>query len=394
MKTLNLFLAVIILLLFLSCEKDHSQSTEEMLFSIEELSLLNVAGAMSEALKEKEVQDFVLREALLQQNGEYEFLYALAKDKEVMDGVTFADVLERYDLENDGEYYYKEIVHTAPLLSIFVYMPEYGKLSSNTELDLKVFANTVEDDLNNDEMIPNFLNGSMSMQKSGIVPEFPTVVIKENERIITNMHESKLEAKLLGSTEGIEFLSIISGVAIPFDEKLHGQSHENDNVHSRTWQRELHPYKWDGVERILFKENLENWFTGGPELRINFQNLGDLQLTKPYNLSASQKNDWVLVDSKFFIWGQEPGIPDRVRYHFSESDGNADNGKFSISTPVKLLLPPFTVGVTPTYTFGDNQDDLYGECVEYYHEWVQLGGGWGNHDVVSGNFEAWMNIYE
>lgn len=144
---------------------------------------------------------------------------------------------------------------------------------------------------------------------------------------------------------------------------------------------------------MLFKHCLENWFTGGPELRISAQTVNNLSITQPWDLPASDKNDWVLIDAQFVIWSEEPGLPSRMKYAFTEADGTKDHGKFELGLSAEVTVPFGSIEVSPKYTFGNNKDDLYGECFEYYSEWVDP-TTWGNDHNIGSNFICWMNIIE
>lgn len=284
----------------------------------------------------------------------------------------------------------------APLLSFYIFVPNYGELKGNAALSNYIFANTVIDDLDENAEIPFYIAGKEIFQSVNIIPSEPTVVIKENERIIAKQIDDKseiyLETIFLGSVLDNDFHKIKSKEAIPFE--IYQEIMKEGSIESRSCQRDLYDFEWDGVQRVLFHEALENWFTGGPELRISCQTVNNLATTQAWNLPYSDNHDWVLIDAQFFIWSEEEGNPNRVKYHFSEADGTSDTGKFKLSLSAEVDIPFIgSVKFSPEYTFGNESDDLYGECLEYYCEWVDP-TTWGNDHQVGSDFICWMNIIQ
>jgi hypothetical protein len=378
-----------------SCNKDSLDNINLTTKEKSKEAILNFSITFSKVLANKDVQKFVIENSSLKQNGEYEFIYALAKDQEISKGTTFVKVLDNADSERDLKYYDIDIIQDNPLLSIFVFIPTNVKFSSEIKLSDKIYANIIDDDLDKETKIPYFINGNLEKQSINIIPDLPSIVVKENERVMAtkngNIKTTKLPTVEIGSVNQYVFDKVVSKKAIPYKEYIKN-SVKSKGTESRSVQRDLYPNQWDGVQRVLFHHSLETWFTGGPELRISAQTVNNLAITQPWDLAASEEHDWVLIDAQFVIWSQEPGLPSRMKYAFTEADGTCDCGKFELGLSASIKTSSKdSIKLSPKYTFGDTKDDLYGECLEYYSEWVDP-NTWGNDHQVGSNFICWMNI--
>lgn len=188
------------------------------------------------------VSQFLLDHALLKQNGEYEFLYALAKDEKVSNNLSLAQLLDKYDDLNDLEYYENTLVNDNPLLSIFFYVPNGVELSENITISSKIFANTLDDDLDVNGKIPFYVDGTKDYQSSVKIPQNITIVIKDNERIVVteseNSNDYYLPIEFIGSDGYFSFHKVISKKAIPYDEYIGSIRDKNNSVQERTVQRD------------------------------------------------------------------------------------------------------------------------------------------------------------
>lgn len=192
-----LTIGFIVSLLFLcfSCndlnEELYDNSTEEMLtpYNVgkKELDLSHdfvlFSKILSKAVYEnKDLRKFIKSEALKKIDQDFDVFYSFVKNDIVSDNLTFRDVLISY---SDDEASFQDLEKRLPLLTIYV-----------PELPSDFNAET----WNADEEIPSifplvYVNDSLIFFKNGkeeyslpfnFIPALPTLVIKNNERIIQN----------------------------------------------------------------------------------------------------------------------------------------------------------------------------------------------------------------
>ena len=130
----------------------------------------------------EEVRSLIKEEALKQIDFDYDVLYCLIKDKQLKNGVTLEEYLEKYLTSDELKCIHKQL----PTLTLFVpTLPEnsFSVHSWNTIDELPAVAVKVSD--NNDVKI-YYGNGETEVFPADIIPGFPVVVVKENERIVRN----------------------------------------------------------------------------------------------------------------------------------------------------------------------------------------------------------------
>ena len=135
---------------------------------------------LSKAVYENsELREFLKDEASVKFDKDYDVFYPFAKDKEVVDGITFRDYLLKYTSEST----LAEIENELPLLNILV--PDWEWLGA---FSIKSW-NTDDDDVlvaydNPEETHPVYLNGEkIGELLQGEYPEAPTLIVKNNERM-------------------------------------------------------------------------------------------------------------------------------------------------------------------------------------------------------------------
>ena len=167
----------------------------------------------------EEVRSLIKEEALKQIDFDYDFLYCLIKDKQLKNGVTLEEYLEKYLTSDELKCIHKQL----PTLTLFVpTLPEnsFSVHSWNTIDELPAVAVKVSD--NNDVKI-YYGNGETEVFPADIIPGFPVVVVKENERIVRN-------GEILSKTvsENIEETNLI------FVDEIFNNLHGKDLVNTKT----------------------------------------------------------------------------------------------------------------------------------------------------------------
>lgn len=167
----------------------------------------------------EEVRSLIKEEALKQIDFDYDVLYCLIKDKQLKNGVTLEEYLEKYLTSDELKCIHKQL----PPLTLFVpTLPEnsFSVHSWNTIDELPAVAVKVSD--NNDVKI-YYGNGETEVFPADIIPGFPVVVVKENERIVRN-------GEILSKTvsENIEETNLI------FVDEIFNNLHGKDLVNTKT----------------------------------------------------------------------------------------------------------------------------------------------------------------
>ena len=188
----------------------------------------------------EEVRSLIKEEALKQIDFDYDVLYCLIKDKQLKNGVTLEEYLEKYLTSDELKCIHKQL----PTLTLFVpTLPEnsFSVHSWNTIDELPAVAVKVSD--NNDVKI-YYGNGETEVFPADIIPGFPVVVVKENERIVRN-------GEILSKTvsENIEETNLIFVDEI--FNNLHGKALVNTKTRANRPDRPVPLPKVDNPEDYL-----------------------------------------------------------------------------------------------------------------------------------------------
>lgn len=147
------------------------------------------AKTLAKALTSRDVRSFLRRESLNMFDNDYDVLYALIRDKELGDGVTFEDALSSYA---DSKEHFKRVVDEEPLLTIYV--PELAKWDAmRWNLDKEVPIVAVRDEHREKSSTKVFAfdkEGTVSSWSYNVEPNVPILVIKDNERVLVDNEKS------------------------------------------------------------------------------------------------------------------------------------------------------------------------------------------------------------
>lgn len=181
-------LFLIPLLIAFGCEKqgnvelNGSNSVDKSVVNVQSdsVALSNFAQLLSRAINEEEaLRSFIKEEALKQYDNDYDVFYAWVKDKKVTEEQTFEQILEKYDDHN----VLQSCVKSVPKITILV--PDWEWLDA---FSVKTW-NTSENDVmvgyaQNGASHHLFMNGKTLVLEAGEFPEQPTLIVKNNERMV------------------------------------------------------------------------------------------------------------------------------------------------------------------------------------------------------------------
>lgn len=146
---------------------------------------------LSKALKEsKDLRDFIKAEALKQVTGDYDVVYQSVKNKNVLNAEgrgtnaqTLRDILLPF-FENEAKLV--EIENALPFLTIFVPDLQGGSFSAvNWDTAIQIPFVGIRSYESDDVKIIKYTGEAQILDKQ-YMPDFPVVVIKDNERLISN----------------------------------------------------------------------------------------------------------------------------------------------------------------------------------------------------------------
>ena len=140
--------------------------------------------ALAKSLNEKNVRDFLKAEAQKQYDGDYDILYAMVKDRKLANGETFEQTLTRLSGSDQARNWSANL----PLLTIFV--PELSTFSSEswnttTQIPDVAIDNSHLADKNGGKLTAFNTSLQEFTLDAKQAPTKPTLVIKENERIVS-----------------------------------------------------------------------------------------------------------------------------------------------------------------------------------------------------------------
>lgn len=191
MKKNNLFVFLILSVFTItsSCKKQQSGvagTDPEKLGMAKDNNLENklfFAKTLAKALeKEPALRVFIKNESLKKFDKDYDVFYQMVKDNQI-DNETFEQKILKYSSSQDS---FMNSINSLPLLTILVpELPEFDANRWNTNTEIPAVAVAPKNGANKEKVIAFYASNGMFEIPVGLLPSFPTVVVKENERIIT-----------------------------------------------------------------------------------------------------------------------------------------------------------------------------------------------------------------
>lgn len=190
MKSIKKSLLFVLLLFGAACSKESESivSSSNLISNTESLGVYekHFSEILSKAIYDSEpMRSFIKNEAIKQFDNDFDVLYGMVKDKVVVEGRSFREILLQYC---DSESQLEEIENALPLLNILV--PDVSWLSSDgfsannwdTE-DNEIVVTYREGNCNNEY----FGNGEVVCElDENQIPAFPFLVVKNNERMMVS----------------------------------------------------------------------------------------------------------------------------------------------------------------------------------------------------------------
>lgn len=182
----NLNVLLVLLTLFSACQKitgdKEPASIQPSINLSSQESKFYFAKTLAKALEnESDLRDFIKRDGLKMFDNEYDVFYQMVKNSIVSSSETFYDKVVKYAGSKDT---LDAAIKDLPLLTIFVpELPEFTPQSWEVSSQIPVVAVEPEHPYSKDS-IRIFSASQVWNIPHGIIPGFPTLVIKDNERVI------------------------------------------------------------------------------------------------------------------------------------------------------------------------------------------------------------------
>lgn len=182
------FLFICMAIIVWSCQQENViQSNSPNLLENAKTACLTLKKNFSSAFVKvlstnEEVRTLIKNEALKQFDFDYDVLYQLIKDEKLKSGKSLEELLSKYLSREELEKINKEL----PTLTIFVpSLPEGSFSAENWDIinEKPAVAVKVSEPCN---VLVYYPSGEEEILPSGVIPGFPIVTIKENDRVVPN----------------------------------------------------------------------------------------------------------------------------------------------------------------------------------------------------------------
>ncbi len=264
MKPINLkfsyskFFSILLAVAFIvSCQQEDDPGVISPIAKGNDKGKYEFSKSFSGALaNEPSIRSFIKAEALEMMDGDYDVLYALVKHKKLSNGKTFEETLS---VHFGGIEKLRAIEHESPLLTIFVpSLPEnsFSAEKWSSENEIPYVAVRLSD--SNDVPIIS-PNGEEYLLDAELIPSYPVVVIKDNERMVyegqSGFKESRSK-RILKSINGISY-KFIDDV---FDNELEIQKEASAGSNRIVQSYEIDPKLVQAQETYFFNDGWERDF--------------------------------------------------------------------------------------------------------------------------------------
>lgn len=157
------------------------------------------ASVLSRALSEKDIREFIKKEALQKIDDDYDVIYHYVKDAKMANGLTFHENIAKY---SDDKIMFDQIVEYNKLLTIYV--PFISKDFSAEEWDVEkqIPCVAIRNDDKKDDLEVLGKQGCSSVKRLS-KPDFPVLVVKSNERLVDVNTTTKSTSNGLANNDGV-----------------------------------------------------------------------------------------------------------------------------------------------------------------------------------------------
>lgn len=351
---------------------------------------LAFAKTLSENLSSRGIIESIISETGRKENGDYEFLYTLSNDTRL----SYIFKARRSDFNNSYSLH-ESAIQEDPLLTIYLWLPKDMDRASVGKIT-KVYCSCDVDDQDKEAVIKYYEDGIYHETKAVEEPNEGVIVIKTNERIRIG-EESNIKEKY--EYTGIRKIGEQNGKGLfligDFPNEEESKILTDPLLKSMACQRDIYKNR-EGMQRLLWSENKEGWFMGGPEISVRvvyWSGSNSISGFGIYNFYNSDKGKWMLINQDFLTWYRTV-YGENMKYHLSEIDGSSTQNKFTVSFTVAVKDNNGNTTITPgvSLSFGDNADDPYGETFVDYCDWVSP-STWGTLYAFGSGAQGWINVF-
>ncbi len=208
-----------LLLSLISCRKDtHPFGSATMEPSKEIIQKSEVGRTLAKAMQnESQLRKFIKEESLKQFDNEYDILFAVVKEKKINNDQTFYDLLVQYA---DSKQKLDEAINSLPLLTIFVpTLPEFSPQNWDAVNQVPQVAIEPDQNQNNKTIIYYDAIGNKTELSADLVPANPTLVIKNNERVVVKGSKLDLSNQYANAEEEFSEYATVNGISYLFTGK-------------------------------------------------------------------------------------------------------------------------------------------------------------------------------
>jgi hypothetical protein len=336
MLKLNIYLLAAICcfaILVAGCTKNDTDETNNIdpNFQLKE----KFAAALSAAVNDVSVRSFLRMEAQAQFDSDFDILYQAVKEKMLDNGQTFRESLLKYINVSD----LKSVENTFPLLTIFVpALPENS--FSVYDWDVRTQCPKVAVRSMQSQKIPIYENSRLyATVNKNMIPSYPVIVVKDNERIRENTAVSGLYNFLDSNFDHSELANTVMS-----DEKNIDAYHKC--LYNNGWQRDyiyynivessdngvflpefkecLTSFRFVGSPAACYQKIFPDWAEGNVEIKIKFHmnksaGIGyeyiryfQVDVNHVFDITYAKKGDYyyadhvahneVVIDMPLFAW--------------------------------------------------------------------------------------------
>jgi len=276
-----------------------------------------LAQTLAQLVQDQDVRSFIKTQAAEQFDGDYNFLIKDALKKEMADGSTFLNQMDR-----SNEINIEEFVAENPKLQIAVPV-NLDTWDTETQTPLVTFLDERGEDVA--EVKAYDAAGNVTMLSTKEAPNFPVIVISLNERVDEN---GNIESGILNVDE-------------------------NGYVETGVAAKSMVPRFQ--VTRYKLSDLNESWISGKPEVRCKVYNNQTGDQWQSYAAKPKRKtNTW--FDVSWWTPYIYDDYGDRFTYYWYEQDGG---NWISFDINVEASLGPVDINTTIPISIG-NKDDEYG----------------------------------
>ena len=353
MKRTFIFPLVALFLILSSCQKEDVElnTSTETIPLMGEISEENevwskFAKAFAAAMYDNSsLRDLVKKEALKKFDKDYDVLYFTIKDKVLSDGLTVHNLLSAYIEEKE----LTKMEYTLPLLTLYVpELPDFSAEKWDADTESPKIAVLPQGENN---VILFDENGTEEAIEPHLIPAFPVIVLKTNERV--TLAENSINARSSESS----FTS--SNLSFSFiDDSFDSKSHKTVPNGREVWH--IHKDMRADAAFWLYNNNYIDWHRDFIYYNLDSRSRTRGPLIRNYeetivSLGFESDIDGMTAYTKIADQGGDP-FADRIKFHPSEPTWMEGNFEFVVTV---LINAKSGLGPTIRKVFPIEAEELF-----------------------------------